>query len=109
MVQWRRLAPGRGSHVPGWSGGAPEEGNLPAPALRSLLAVLSLHTANPDDYKGGFATWSGTSFAAPVLACEIAKSLLSQGMLDDPDVSTAVNCGWRAVGSLVKLARPSQA
>jgi subtilisin family serine protease len=66
-------------------------------------------TMDPDDYTGGFATWSGTSFAAPVLAGEIAKSLLSQGMLDDPDVSTAVNCGWQAVGGLVKLDRPSQA
>jgi hypothetical protein len=60
-----------------------------------------------DDYRGGFATWSGTSFAAPVLAGEIAESLIGQGNLDEPDPSTAVNCGWEAVRSLVKLEPPS--
>jgi len=64
-------------------------------------------TMDMDDYRGGFATWSGTSFAAPVLAGEIAQSLIGQGNLDDPDPSTAVNCGWEAVRSLVKLEPPS--
>jgi len=60
-----------------------------------------------DDYSGGFATWSGTSFAAPVLAGEIAQSLITQGNLNEQDVSVAVNCSWEAVGTLVKLARPT--
>ena len=34
-------------------------------------------TIDPDDYSSGFAAWSGTSFAAPVLAGEVAKGLLA--------------------------------
>jgi subtilisin family serine protease len=34
-------------------------------------------TIDPEGFQGGFATWSGTSFAAPVLAAEIARSLVS--------------------------------
>ena len=29
-----------------------------------------------DDFRGGFASWSGTSFSAPLLAAQIARSLL---------------------------------
>ena len=36
-------------------------------------------TIDPDDYFGGFATWSGTSFAAPVLAGRFLASLLEGG------------------------------
>lgn len=32
-------------------------------------------TIDPDDFRSGFATWSGTSFAAPVLAGDIAQCL----------------------------------
>jgi serine protease len=35
-------------------------------------------TIDPDDYRGGFATWSGTSFAAPVLAGEIAAAIAAR-------------------------------
>ncbi|CAM3509360.1 S8 family peptidase [Isoptericola cucumis] len=34
-------------------------------------------TIDPEGFQGGFATWSGTSFAAPVLAGEIARELLA--------------------------------
>jgi hypothetical protein len=40
----------------------------PAPGQREAL--------DPDDYAGGFAVWSGTSFSAPLLAAHIARSLL---------------------------------
>lgn len=38
------------------------------PAAREAL--------DPDDYSGGFAAWSGTSFAAPLLAAHVARSLM---------------------------------
>jgi subtilisin family serine protease len=38
---------------------------------------------DPDDYSGGFAVWSGTSFSAPQLAAEIAKELAA-GAATDP-------------------------
>jgi subtilisin family serine protease len=31
---------------------------------------------DPDDFRGGFATWSGTSFSAPLLAAYLAAQLL---------------------------------
>jgi Subtilase family len=34
---------------------------------------------DPDDYRGGFAAWSGTSFSAPLAAARIAKELLGPG------------------------------
>uniref|UniRef100_UPI0032218E4A S8/S53 family peptidase n=1 Tax=Intrasporangium sp. TaxID=1925024 RepID=UPI0032218E4A len=40
-------------------------------------------TVDPDDYTGGFAAWSGTSFATPVLAAELAAELAATGDLTD--------------------------
>lgn len=50
---------------------------LPLPAEREAL--------DPDDYRGGFAVWSGTSFAAPLLAAHIARALLADSA--DPALS----------------------
>jgi hypothetical protein len=63
---------------------------------------------DPDDYRGGFATWSGTSFSAPLLAAHIAAQLLRDGAdpalaLDQPGQEAAVKrmaaalaeMGWR--------------
>lgn len=51
----------------------------------AALTYAGLHraTPDPDAYASGFATWSGTSFAGPVLAADIARALL-----DDPDLTT---------------------
>ena len=40
-----------------------------------LPAVPTRGAADSDDYSGGFGLWSGTSFAAPALAGEIARGL----------------------------------
>jgi hypothetical protein len=42
-------------------------------------------TVDPDNYRGGFGVWSGTSFATPVLAAELAAALT--GAADLTDVS----------------------
>jgi len=62
---------------------------------------------DPDDYTGGFAYWSGTSFAAPLLAATLAGSLLAaaadpaRGLrLDDPGSPAAVDRILAALGEL---------
>ena len=49
-------------------------------------------TIDPDNFHGGFATWSGTSFAAPILAAEVAELLWETGKLDagDPAACSSV-------------------
>ena len=44
------------------------------PDSRGLPA--SRESLDPDDYSSGFAAWSGTSFAAPLLAAHVARSLM---------------------------------
>ena len=65
-------------------------------------------TIDPDDFSAGFGVWSGTSFAGPVLAGEIAQQLFSGecGPLDPADQVTTVNRAWAAVTRCVGVARP---
>lgn len=53
---------------------------MPATANGALLPQRlsegGRESVDPDDFTGGFATWSGTSFASPVLAGELAQYLL---------------------------------
>ena len=44
---------------------------------------------DPDDFRGGFAVWSGTSFAAPVIAGRIAQELLASLMEGGEDHTDA--------------------
>jgi hypothetical protein len=73
-------------------------------------------TIDPDDFRGGFATWSGTSFAAPVLAGQLAQYLLERSLLEPVEraegapAMTAGSCldrGWQAVSALTGLERPA--
>jgi Subtilase family len=61
-----------------------------------------------DNYHGGFAAWSGTSFSAPLLAAHIAQKLLRKKdepelWLDDPGYEAARR---RALASLTSLKWP---
>ena len=47
-------------------------------------------TPDPDDYTSGFCTWSGTSFAAPVLAGQIAAALAADPAIGKVDRDAAV-------------------
>lgn len=55
-----------------------------------------------DDFTGGFALWSGTSFAAPVLAGDLAGALLALrgATTGTPDRFTRVSLAWDAVNSV---------
>jgi hypothetical protein len=54
-------------------------------------------TLDTDDYGGGFAVWSGTSFAGPLLAAEVAELLFGYSeqhpelSLDTMDAGTAIH------------------
>lgn len=57
LAQWHRLAPHRGDTLSGRSDGDPDLGNLPVPALTSLIDVLGRHTRTPQDC--WFCLWEG--------------------------------------------------
>jgi subtilisin family serine protease len=61
---------------------------------------------DPDDFMGGFGLWSGTSFAAPVLAAQLAGRMLRGGTLDAIDAHSAVRRGWAAVTGELGWRRP---
>jgi hypothetical protein len=56
---------------------------------------------DPDDFSAGFAIWSGTSFAAPVLAGQIAAQLLALYAMGSGavDAAAAVDRGWTAIAA----------
>ncbi|HEY2672812.1 MAG TPA: S8 family serine peptidase [Rugosimonospora sp.] len=58
---------------------------------------------DPDDFRAGFALWSGTSFAAPVAAAMLANLILAQGAaLDERDGPAAVRRAGQAWDALQK-------
>lgn len=58
-------------------------------------------TLDPDNYAGGFAIWSGTSFAAPVLAAELAARLAEADDLEDVSAQAMRARGWDALRACV--------
>jgi subtilisin family serine protease len=65
-------------------------------------------TIDPDDFSCGFGTWSGTSFAGPILAGEIAQALIDNPKepLGSADQAAAVRRGWSAVTACTKIPCP---
>jgi subtilisin family serine protease len=61
-------------------------------------------TVDPDDYRGGFAAWSGTSFAAPYVAGKVAALL---GTLP-PDAGATAAAAKKAVKKVLAALPPDR-
>jgi len=62
-------------------------------SLQPVLAKGAGHdparaAVDPDDYSSGFALWSGTSFAAPAYAGDVAAALVRCELAEDADLKT---------------------
>jgi serine protease len=66
-------------------------------------------TIDPDSYAGGFGTWSGTSFSAPVLAARLARHLTRPLVRAATDESSdaSVDRMWTAIEAETELRRPT--
>jgi serine protease len=81
----------------------PFQGGL-QPMARTEAFQRKRESEDPDDYTSGFALWSGTSFAAPLLAGRIAAKLAdlpAPGTTEQPAV--AVVRGWKAVSASTSM------
>jgi hypothetical protein len=58
-------------------------------------------TIDPDDFHSGFGVWSGTSFAAPVLAGQIAAQLCRVD-LNTTGHESMLGRGWDALSACVE-------
>jgi hypothetical protein len=75
------------------------------PAARSEQHGRPRESIDPDDFRGGFGVWSGTSFSAPIVAARIAASLAPH-IADGDDTATALARAMTAVQAV--QANPEQ-
>jgi len=76
------------------------------PVARTSAFGRVREAIDPDDFQGGFAVWSGTSFSAPILAGDIAAALVdhSVGRSGSESAADAVAVAWAAVTTCTGLA-----
>jgi hypothetical protein len=99
-----------GRWVTAYAPGAMGVSTFPTDANGSLMPQAELRdggqiraSLDPDDFRGGFAAWNGTSFAAPALAAWITGALLdgAEGdqslTLSDPSPAAAVSRALHAL------------
>jgi subtilisin family serine protease len=80
------------------------EGGL-QPMARTTAYGRVREAIDPDDYRGGFGVWSGTSFAAPILAGRLAAALVGR-LVGGDEPSVAVPRAWRVVEKVARIAPP---
>ena len=62
-----------------------------SPLARSAsTSGAARETIDPDDFLGGFGVWSGTSFAAPIVAGRIAAALTGGAVSADEAVASVL-------------------
>ena len=66
------------------------------PMARTTAFGRVREAIDPDDYRGGFGVWSGTSFAAPIMAGKLAAAILGR-LVGDDGAGSAVTRGWEVV------------
>lgn len=82
-------------------------GSLQPGAALAIKGAGRRATIDPDDYRGGFAVWSGTSFASPVMAGKVVQNLVNMGDLADLGRTSMLDRGWTALSTaLTSLHRP---
>ena len=104
----RALFSDGGCWVRAWAAGAAVVSTYPDDVNGSLtpqaMVTGNREALDPDDYRGGFASWSGTSFAAPLIAAHIAGRLLEQA-LSQPALSTGQPGAEAAAGRTLAALR----
>jgi hypothetical protein len=119
----RALFSDGGSWVRAWAAGAAVVSTYPDDVNGSLTPQVRVHPRpgggspaggraddreglDPDDFCGGFATWSGTSFAAPLIAAHLAAQLLEQAAEHSLDATGSEQAADRTLAALASLGWP---
>jgi hypothetical protein len=114
-----------GRWVRAWAAGAAVVSTYPDDVNGSLTPQVRVHAhpgrlspeagrpddreaLDPDDFRGGFATWSGTSFAAPLIAAHIAARLAEQAAVHNLDQPGGQAAADRTLSALAALGWPAR-